>query len=89
VSHPRQHPDAGELLEAVIEGIAQRVTERVAEKLLGLQPKQPAPEPPYYDARELAARLRIRPRTLETWRRRGTGPQCRKWARVTCTRATP
>jgi predicted DNA-binding transcriptional regulator AlpA len=74
VSRPRQQPRAAELLDAVIEGIAQRVTELVAEKLHGLQPKPPAQEARYLNERAVAQRTGISVKTLQGWRCHGRGP---------------
>jgi hypothetical protein len=75
MSRPRQPLDAAELLDAVIEGIAQRVTERVAEKLLGLQkPKPPSQEARYLNERGVAERMGISVKTLQGWRCHGRGP---------------
>jgi hypothetical protein len=64
----------------LVDDIAARVAERVLAELRRdrQSQSQPTPQPPYHDQAELAARLRVSPRTLEKWRRRGTGPAFRK-----------
>jgi hypothetical protein len=74
VSRPRQQLDVAELLDVVIEGIAQRVTDRVAEKLLGLQSKPPTQEVRYLNERAVAERYGISVKTLQGWRCNGRGP---------------
>ena len=66
-----QHSTAAELLEAVVESIAQRV----AEKLLELQPRPPPPQDArYLNERAVAQRTGISVKTLQNWRCCGRGP---------------
>lgn len=70
-----------QLLNALLDDLA----ERVAEKLAGRAPAAPAAsaDPAAFLSEKAAAQLLgFSPRTLETWRREGTGPQWRRIGRA-------
>jgi len=75
VSRQHQHLDAAELLEAVIERIAQIVAEHISEKLLERQqPKPAAHGATHFDERTVSQRTGIAVKTLQSWRSHRRGP---------------
>jgi len=61
-------------LDALVDLIADRVAERLSERI-PTKPTRPEALPAeYLGQAEVARRLGISPRTLETWRYKGTGP---------------
>jgi len=71
---------------AVLDVILDALAERIADKLAARQPARPAASEPaqrreheWLTCAQAAARLGVRPKTLEQWRAESRGP---KWSRL-------